>query len=83
MQKENNIKFHTILLMITGLIIIACGLYIYFVAHTIYPDSTSSRVQNLNWLLRNFGRLPTTIIFVLIGCIFLFKGIGKLCKKNQ
>lgn len=83
MQKVNKLKGEAILIILTGLIIIGCGLYIYFVAHTIYPNPESRRVKELNWLLRNFGRLPTAAFVVLIGCISVFIGIGKLRRKNQ
>ena len=38
-----------------GLICIAAGAFVYFTANKIYPDSASSRVQDLNWLLDMFG----------------------------
>jgi uncharacterized membrane protein len=70
-------------MIIAGLVIIGCGLYIYFVAHTIYPDSTSSRVQRLNWLLRNLGRVPTSLLFIFIGFIPVFSGIKRLLEKKS
>jgi len=66
--------------IITGLIIIGCGLYIYFVAHTIYPNSDSNRVQDLNWLLKTFGRLPLSIIICAIGVIPVYSGVKKFLR---
>lgn len=78
-----NKKAEAAILILVGLIIIGAGLFIYFVAHTIYPDSASSRVQRLNWLLKNLGRVPTSLLFIVIGCIPVLKGIKKLRRKNQ
>jgi uncharacterized membrane-anchored protein YitT (DUF2179 family) len=77
-----NRKTESILLILIGLIITGCGLYIYFVAHTIYPRSESSRVQDLNWLLKTFGKTGTAILFGLTGLIPVWVGIKKIIKKK-
>jgi len=73
-----NVKWQGILLILLGFLLIGSGLYIYFVAHTIYPDSDSSRVQNLNWLLKNIGKEGVIILLSSIGVFFVFLGIRKL-----
>lgn len=78
-----NKKIHAALLILSGLIIIGCGLYVYFVAHTIYPHSGSSRVQDLNWLLRTFGKTGTAALFIFIGFFPFYWGTGKLRRKNK
>jgi uncharacterized membrane protein len=76
-----NKKLEGIILIVVGFIIIGCGLYIYFVAHTIYPNSTSNRVQDLNWLLKTFGKLPLTILICMIGLIPIYTGLKKLLNR--
>lgn len=66
-----------ILYLLIGLILIAAGLYVYFVAHVIYPNSDSSRVHDMNWLLRYLGKTGVTILFSSIGLIYVILGIRK------
>lgn len=73
-------KVESIILIVIGLIIIASGLYIYFVANTIYPDTNSSRVRQLNWLLKNFGKNGTTILISIVGAFFVILGFRRLKK---
>lgn len=67
-----------LLLMVIGLIIISAGLYVYYYAHTVYPDSGSSRVQDLNWLLQHIGKTGVLIVCSMIGGIFIVIGIRKI-----
>jgi cytochrome c biogenesis factor len=75
-----NKKLEAFIFIITGLIIVACGLYIYFVSHTIYHDTDSSRGRDLNWLLKTFGRTGTTLLIGAIGFIPLYLGLRKLTR---
>jgi hypothetical protein len=72
-----NKKIESILLIFSGLVITGSGLFIYFIVDTIYTNSGSSRVQQLNWLLRNLGRTPTALLICLAGLIPLYAGIRK------
>ncbi|HQW84059.1 MAG TPA: hypothetical protein PK987_06360 [Ferruginibacter sp.] len=74
-------KVEALIFLFTGLIIISAGLYIYFAAHTIYPNSDSSRVQDLNWLLKKFGRAGTAILILATGIISVYWGIRRLKRK--
>ncbi len=65
-------------MIVTGLLVIGAGLFIYFVAHTIYPDSPSTRVQNLNWLLKTFGKTTTASVFGIIGLVMIISGARKI-----
>lgn len=78
-----NRKAEGIILIMLGTIIICSGLYVYFVAHTIYPNSSSSRVQDLNWLLKTFGKTGTAALFIFIGCLPVYWGIKKLSGKKN
>ncbi len=71
-------KFNGVALIITGLVVIGAGLFVYFIAHTIYPASPSTRVQNLNWLLRTFGKTTTASIFGVIGLLMIISGVRKI-----
>ncbi|HRI23911.1 MAG TPA: hypothetical protein PLZ45_04515 [Ferruginibacter sp.] len=71
-------KFNGIAMIVTGLLVIGAGLFIYFVAHTIYPDSPSTRVQNLNWLLKTFGKTTTASVFGIIGLVMIISGARKI-----
>lgn len=82
MQKKNNNTVQGILILFTGLIIISCSLYIYFVIDKSYPNSTSSRVQDLNWLLNTFGKTGTAILFAIPGLIAIYAAIKKLRGKR-
>jgi poly-D-alanine transfer protein DltD len=39
-------------------------------------------VQDLNWLLKTFGKTGTAVLFVLIGLIPIWAGIKKI-RKNK
>jgi len=77
-----NKKAEGVIILFCGLVCIAAACYIYFTAHTIYPDSDSSRVQDLNWLLKTFGKAGTAIIFAIPGLILLYAAIKKLRSKR-
>lgn len=64
-----------------GLVCIAAGLFVYFTAHTIYPHSESSRVQDLNWLLKTFGKTGTALLFSAPGVIAIYAGVRRLTKQ--
>lgn len=70
-------KFNGIAMIVTGLVVIGAGLFIYFIAHTVYPDTPSTRVQNLNWLLKTFGKTTTASLFAIIGLLMIISGIRK------
>lgn len=70
-------------LIFCGLICIAAGLFVYFTAHTIYPHSDSSRVQDLNWLLKTFGKAGTAGLFSAPGLIAIYAGVKRLAKRNN
>lgn len=71
-------KFNGMALIITGLVVIGAGLFVYYIAHTIYPDSESTRVQYLNWLLKTFGKTTTASVFGIIGLWMIISGIRKI-----
>ena len=73
-----NKKGEAIIILVCGLVCIAAACYVYFVAHTIYSNSDSSRVQDLNRLLKTFGKTGTAILFVIPGLIAIYAGIKKL-----
>jgi hypothetical protein len=73
-----NEKAEATIIIFCGLVCIAVACYVYFVAHTIYPNSSSSRVQDLNWLLKTFGKTGTAILFTIPGLIAIYAGIKKL-----
>ena len=77
-----NKKLNAWVMIAAGLLIIAMGLFVYFEAHTIFPDSGSSRVQDLNRLLRTFGRSGTSLLFGAIGLAIVCAGFWKH-KKQQ
>ncbi len=68
--------------LLMGLLITGMALYVYFVAHTIYPHSDSTRVQDFNRLLRIFGRTGTALMLGLIGLGFVWSG-GRIIKKHK
>lgn len=70
----------SIIIIFCGLVCIGAGLFVWFTAHTIYPDSGSSRVQDLNWLLKTFGKTGTALLFALPGIIALYSGWKRLRK---
>jgi len=71
-------KFNGMALIITDLVVIGAGLFVYYIAHTIYPDSGSTRVQHLNWLLKTFGKTTTASVFGIIGLWMIISGIRKI-----
>lgn len=77
----NRNKLNGFILLCCGLIIAAAGLFIYFFAHTVYPNSDSPRVQDLNKLLTLFGRTGTALLVSGIGLLFIILGIRKLNRK--
>ncbi len=70
-------KFSGIALILTGLVVIGTGLFIYLIVHTIYPGSQSTGVQNLNWLLKTFGKTTTASLLGAIGLLMIVSGIRK------
>lgn len=70
-------KFNGIAMIVTGLVVMGVGIFVYFIAHTIYPDSPSTRVQNLNWLLKTFGKTATASVFGIIGILMIISGTRK------
>jgi hypothetical protein len=77
-----NKKTEAIIIILCGLVCIAAACYVYFVAHTIYPNSDSSRVQDLNSLLKTFGKTGTAIIIAIPGLIAIYAGVKKLRSKK-
>lgn len=75
-----NKKAEAIIIFFCGLACLAAAAYIYLVAHTIYPDSDSSRVRDLNRLLDTFGKTGTAILVAIPGLIFIYTAIKKLRK---
>jgi hypothetical protein len=75
-----NKKTEAIIILCCGLICIAAALYVYLVAHTIHTDSDSSRILDLNRLLRTFGRRGTSILIAIPGLIMIYVSIKKLSK---
>ncbi len=72
-----------IFILFCGLVCIAAACYVYFVAHIIYSNSDSSRVQNLNRLLQTFGKTGTAIIFSIPGIIAAYACVKKCGVKNK
>ena len=77
-----NKKTEAIIIIFCGLVCITVAYYVYFVAHTIYTNSDSSRVQDLNRLLKTFGKTGTAIIIAIPGLIAIYAGIKKLSSKK-
>lgn len=77
-----NKRLESLILIFLGLIIIGAGLFVYFFANTIYPNSDSSRVQDLNFLLEHLGKTGTAILFSVIGVLPIVAGIRKLVGKS-
>lgn len=77
-----NKKAEAIIIVLCGLVCIAAACYVHFVAHTIYPNSHSSRVQDLNSMLNTFGKTGTAIIIAMPGLIAIYAGIKKLGSKK-
>jgi hypothetical protein len=77
-----NKKAEAIIIFLCGLVCIAAACYVYFVANTIYPNSDSSRVQDLNSLLNTFGKTGTAIIIAIPGLIAIYAGLKKLRSKK-
>ena len=75
-MKTNRSK--AFILILIGLIIIGAGLYIYFAANIIYDDSGSSRVKDLNCLLKLFGKTGTAVLVSATGLVFTWIGLRKL-----
>ena len=72
-----NKKAEGIILIVCGLACIAAGVFVYLVAHKIYPDTDSLRVRDLNWMLTNFGRTGTAILFSIPGSILIYAGLKR------
>jgi hypothetical protein len=75
-----NKKAEAVIIIFCGLVCIAAGCFVYLVANSIYPDSDSSRVHDLNWLLSYFGKTGTATLFAIPGLIMLYAGYRKLKK---
>ncbi|MGB3007633.1 MAG: hypothetical protein WBC06_14045 [Chitinophagaceae bacterium] len=75
-----NKKLEKAIIIFCGLACIGAGLFVFFVIDKTYPDSTSSRVQRLNWLLNTFGKLPTALLFAGIGSLIIYFGLRKARK---
>ncbi len=73
-----NRKAEGLLLIIAGLVIIGSAFFIYFYVDKTYPDSSSSRVQQLNWLLNTFGKTGTTALLAVVGLVPVYFGVRKL-----
>ncbi len=74
-------KLNGFILLCCGLIITAAGLFIYFVAHSVYPNSDSPRVQDLNKLLNLLGKTGTAVLVSVTGLLFTILGFKKLKSK--
>ena len=75
-----NKRMEGVIIILCGLVCIGAGVFVYFVAHTIYPDSDSSRVQDLNRLLKFFGKTGTALLLALPGLIALYAGWKRIRK---
>lgn len=75
-------KAEAIIITFCGAVCLAAACYVYFVAHTIYPNSDSSRLQDLNSLLKTFGKTGTAIVIAIPGLIAIYAGIKKLSNKK-
>lgn len=69
------------IILFCGLVCIAAGCFVYFTAHKIYPDTDSSRVRDLNWLLENFGKTGTVLLLAFPGLMAIYVGARKLKKR--
>lgn len=76
-----NIRVEGSILIATGLIIIGAALFVYFVVDKGYPNADSSRVQHLNWLLKNFGKTGSAFLIAFIGIFPLYFGVKRLMHK--
>lgn len=76
-----NKKAEGAIIIFCGLVCIAAGAFVYLTAHKIYPDSDSSRVQDLNWLLKKFGKTGTAVLFAIPGLIAVSAGLWKMKKR--
>ncbi len=74
-------RMEGLIIFFCGLICIGAGLFVYFSAHTIYPDSESSRIMDLNRLLKTFGKTGTALLFAMPGFLMLYYGL-KQFRKN-
>lgn len=79
MQKK---KTEAVIIILCGLVCLAAACYVYFTAYTIYADSGSSRVQDLNRFLKTFGKTGTAIIIAIPGLIAVYAGLKKWSSKN-
>jgi uncharacterized membrane-anchored protein YitT (DUF2179 family) len=77
-----NKKAEAIIIIFCGLVCIAAACFVFFVANTIYPNSESSRVQNLNILLNTFSKTGTAIIIAIPGLMAIYAGVKKLRSKK-
>ena len=66
------------LLIISGLVIIGAAYFIYFYVDKTYPDSSSSRVQQLNGMLNTFGKTGTAVLLAVVGLVPVYFGFRKL-----
>jgi len=73
-----NRKAEGAIIIFCGLVCIAAGAFVYVTAHKIYPDSASSRVQDLNWLLERFGKTGTALLFAFPGLLAVYLGARKI-----
>lgn len=73
-----NKRTQAVILMLMGFIMIGAGLYIYFAADIIYDDSGSSRVKDLNRLLKLLGKTGTAVLVSATGLVFTWIGLRKL-----
>jgi hypothetical protein len=69
-----NRKAEGAIIFFCGLVCIAAGAFVFFTANKIYPDSGSSRVQDLNWLLQKFGKTGTAVLFSVPGLWAIYAG---------
>jgi len=73
-----NKKAEGAIIILCGLLCIAAAAFVYFIANKIYPDSGSSRVQDLNWLLQKFGKTGTSILLSVPGIWAIYAGGRKM-----
>lgn len=78
MKKRNT---EGIIIIFCGLVCIGAGLFVYSTANTVYPESASSRVQDLNLLLSTFGKTGTALLFAIPGFIALYSGWKRIRKR--
>ncbi len=77
-----NKKAVAVIIILCGLVCITAACYVYFAAHTIYSNSDSSSVQDLNRLLKTFGKTGTAIIFAIPGLIAVYAGVKRFRSKK-